>query len=109
MLENSNPNGSGTNPSLHEIGEENIEDALELAIAEAPKGSARDRYRYARERIFPLLLCIEDQVERGAILQDIASSLKLGIKDLRRALAQEEVAARDAEEREEETPQAEID
>ena len=111
MLEDFNPNGGGMIPPLPEIGEENVEDDLDLAIAEAPEGSARDRYRYARERIFPLLLCLEDQAERGATLQDIASTLKLSIKDLRRALAQEEAAAaaREAEEREEETPQAEID
>jgi len=63
-------------------------DALDLAISEAPKGSAREHYLYVREIIFPLLLRIEDDGERNAALEDAARGLKLKISDLRSAFKQ---------------------
>ena len=75
------------------------QDALDLALSEAPS-SQRDRYRYATERIFPLLLMLEDEGERGAALDDVAGNLGLRKTDLRGALAKAvEVARQSQEER----------
>jgi hypothetical protein len=87
MLEDFNLNGEGTEPSLPTVDEERVEDALDLALSEAPQGSSRDCYRYARERIFPLIERLEDEGERGPTLDDVAKKLKLGKKDLRDAFA----------------------
>ena len=62
-------------------------DALDVTISEAPEGSARERYRYAKARILPLLVRLEDEGERGAALEDVAGALKLKPKDLRVALS----------------------
>jgi DNA primase len=62
-------------------------DALDLALKAAPVDSTRERYRYARENVLPLLLCFEDPIERAAALADVAKGLKLGLRDMRKALA----------------------
>ena len=61
-------------------------DGLDLALEEAPRGSARVKYRYAREEVLPLLLRLEEG-EREAALQDVAESLKLKASSLRKALS----------------------
>jgi DNA primase len=61
-------------------------DGLDLALEEAPKGSARVKYRYAREEVLPLLLRLEEG-ERGAALQDVGESLELKVSSLRKALS----------------------
>src|SRR5215217_1117473 len=48
---------------------------------------ALDAYRVAKERVLPLLLKLEDEGERDAVLHDVAAKLKLSIKPLRKALA----------------------
>ncbi len=60
-------------------------DGLDLALEEAPKSTARVKYRYAREEVLPLLLRLEEG-EREAALQDAAESLKLKASSLRKAL-----------------------
>ena len=77
--------GEGAREVLHAISSKAM-DALDLALSEVPEGSTRERYRYARERVLPLLLRL-DEGEREAALQDVANGLKLGIKPLRSALA----------------------
>ncbi len=67
---------------------EDAKDALDLVLLEAPAGSARERYRHARERVFPLLVRLEDEGERGAALDDAAGSLGLGKRDLRKAFGE---------------------
>lgn len=61
-------------------------DALDLALSDAPKGSARQRWRYARERVIPLLLRLQDQGERSAAVEDAAKATGLKAADLRAAL-----------------------
>ncbi len=73
---------------------EESKDALDLALSEAPGGSARERYRHAREGIFPLLVRIEDEGERGAALDDAAGNLGLGKRDLRKAFGEYALEAR---------------
>ena len=97
MLEDFNANGEGTEPTLPEVGEEDTEDALELALSEAPEDSQRERYRYARERIFALIEGLEDEGERGPALDDAAKQLKLGKKDLRDSFAAFEEDRQDQE------------
>ena len=77
--------GEGARRILEELQEE-AKDALELALGEAPEGTARQRYLYAKERAFPLLLRIGDPAERGAALTDVSKALKLKLSDLRTAL-----------------------
>jgi DNA primase len=60
-------------------------DGLDLVLEEAPEGTARTRYRYAKEEVLPLLLRLEEG-EREAALQDVADSLKLKALSLRQAL-----------------------
>lgn len=55
-------------------------DALDLALSEAPEGSARERYGYAREHVLPLLLRLEDAGEREAALEDAAQALSYTIR-----------------------------
>jgi hypothetical protein len=63
-------------------------DALHLELAEAPKGSnSLGAFRAAKVRILPLLLKLEDEGERDAALHDVASTLKLSIKPLRKTLS----------------------
>jgi hypothetical protein len=62
-------------------------DALDLALSEDPEGSARARYRYARESVLPLLCRLEDEGEREAAIQDAAKGLKLKVGPLGSALA----------------------
>jgi hypothetical protein len=78
--------GEGARQIVEELQEEAM-DALELALGEAPEGTARQRYLYAKERAFPLLLRIGDPAERGAALADVAKSLGLNGRDLRKALS----------------------
>jgi DNA primase len=62
-------------------------DALHLELSEAPKGSnSLGAYRVAKERVLPLLLKLEDEGERDAALHDVADTLKLNIKPLRKTL-----------------------
>jgi putative DNA primase/helicase len=62
------------------------QDALDLALAKAPKGSTRDRWHYAKENILPLLRKLEDEGERNAAIDDTAKALGLKATDLRRDL-----------------------
>ncbi len=77
-------------------------DGLDLAIDEAPKGSMRRSYLYVLERVFPLLMRIEDDGERYAALDDVCKALGLKVKDLRKALGEEEEKAKPTEKEEEE-------
>jgi DNA primase len=62
-------------------------DALHLELSKAPKGSNNlGAYRVGKERVLPLLLKLEDEGERDAALHDVADTLKLSIKPLRKAL-----------------------
>lgn len=63
-------------------------DALDLALSEAPSGSTRDRYNYAKAQILPLLQRLEDDGERYAALDDVTNQLGLKI-DLKRVLKSE--------------------
>ena len=65
---------------------EHAVDALELALKEAPESSARERYRYAIEIVLPLLIELEDPGERRAAIEDVATALKLKVRDLSKAL-----------------------
>jgi hypothetical protein len=71
-------------------------DALDLTLSEIPEGSARERYRYARDEVFPLLLRIKDDGERNAAADDAAKALGLKAGDLRRALKLEAAAEDEA-------------
>jgi DNA primase len=62
-------------------------DALDLALPEVADGSARARYRYAKETVLPLLCQLEDEGERDAAIQDTANGLDLKVGQLRSALA----------------------
>ena len=87
------------------------QDALDFALSEAPS-SRCERYRYVTERVFPLLLRLEDEGERGAVLDDVAERFFLRKTDLRRALGEavegaregQEVGGRDEEGTEEDLP-----
>jgi putative DNA primase/helicase len=61
-------------------------DALDLALSEAPKGTARQSWRYAKENVLPLLIKLEDEGERSAALTDAAKKLGLKASDLQRAV-----------------------
>jgi DNA-binding MarR family transcriptional regulator len=61
-------------------------DALDLMLSEAPEDSNRERYRYAREHVLPLLLKLEDEGEREAALKDATNELGLTSKTLSKAL-----------------------
>lgn len=63
--------GEGALEVLHALSGGAV-DALDLTLLETPEGSARERYRYAKEHVLPLLLRLEDEGERGAALQDAA-------------------------------------
>ena len=78
--------GEGAREILHAMSSRAV-DALDLVLSEAPKGSTRERYRYAREHVLPLLLKLGDEGEQEAALQDAADALKLGIRPLRNALS----------------------
>ncbi|CAA9406896.1 MAG: hypothetical protein AVDCRST_MAG03-1583 [uncultured Rubrobacteraceae bacterium] len=76
--------GEGARSILERL-KEGAPDALDLALsANLPKGQ-RKRLRYAKNRVFPLLLRLEDDGERGAALDDAAEAMKLGKKILRGA------------------------
>jgi hypothetical protein len=67
-------------------------DALDLAISEAQEGFTAQKdnlktYKFAKERILPLLLSLEDEGEQDAALKDIALKLKLTAKPLCKALS----------------------
>src|SRR5215217_3500631 len=78
--------GEGARQIAEEL-QDQAKDALELVLGEAPEGTARQRYLYAKERAFPLLLRLGDPAERGAAITDVAKTLKLNVKDLRKALS----------------------
>jgi DNA primase len=61
-------------------------DALDLSLSEAPKGSMRESYCYARDEMLPLLIKITDVGERNAAADDAAKVLGLKAFDLRRVL-----------------------
>jgi transcriptional regulator with XRE-family HTH domain len=61
-------------------------DALDLALSEAPDGSTRARYRYAKWHVVPLLCQLKDEGEREAAIKDAADSLKLKVGQLRSVL-----------------------
>lgn len=89
--------GEGAKDVLESLKQE-AQDALDLVLSEAPEGSQRERYRYVKEQIFPLLIHIEDSGERGATLDDAARRLGLRKSDLRKALAAFEEQARSEQE-----------
>lgn len=62
------------------------QDALDLALAKAPKGSTRERWQYAKQHVLPLLAKLEDEGERNAAIDDTAKALSLKATDLRREL-----------------------
>nr|MBA2618142.1 hypothetical protein [Rubrobacter sp.] len=74
------------------------QDALDLALSEAPESSTRERYRYVIERIFPLLLRLEDAGERSAALDDVAGRIGLRKTDLRKALGEAVGSVRQSQE-----------
>ncbi len=74
------------------------QDALYLALSEAPDGSRRELYNFVKERVFPLLLGLEDGGERGAALDDVAGKLGLRKTDLRKALGEALESARQGQE-----------
>src|SRR5215216_4549065 len=78
--------GEGAREVLHAIRGRGV-DALDLALYEAPKASARERYRYGREHVLPLLLRLEDEGEQEAALKDAAKGLGLRVTSLRDALS----------------------
>lgn len=92
--------GEGTRGTLAHLKDRAV-DALDLALSEAPEGgSARERYRYAKESVLPLLTKIEDPGERSAALTDVTETLKLGVRDLREtiaAMAQQEERPKEGE------------
>jgi len=62
-------------------------DALGVAISEAPpEGDNLRRYRYFKEALLPLLMCLKDAGERRAALEDIARELSLKVSNLNKAL-----------------------
>ena len=86
---------------------EQAQDALTLAISEAPpKSDTLGQYRHFKEKELPLIMRLEDPGERQAVLHDIAREHNLGVKNLQSALtaaekqAQEAAEARAAEEHE---------
>src|SRR5215212_4943291 len=78
--------GEGAREMLHAIRGRAV-DALDLALSEAPKASARERYHYAREHALPLLVRLEDGGEREAALKDATRGLGLNIRPRRDALS----------------------
>jgi hypothetical protein len=86
----------------HEILEklkEQAQDALALAVSEAPpKSDTLGQYRYFKEMELPLVMRLEDPGERQAVLHDIAREQKLGVTNLQKALAAAEKQAEEAAE-----------
>jgi hypothetical protein len=86
----------------HEILEklkEQAQDALGLAISEAPsKSDTLGQYRYFKEKELPLIMRLEDPGERQAVLHDIAREQNLGVKNLQSALTAAEKRAEEAAE-----------
>jgi DNA primase len=78
-------------------------DALDLALDEVPEGSTRERYRYAKERVLPLLARLRDEGEREAAIHDAAEGLKLQVAQIRRAFADTERARSSASSEQEES------
>jgi DNA primase len=72
-------------------------DGLELVLSEAPKDSALTSYRYAKEKIIPLVLKLSDEGERHAALDDAAKVLRLKANELKKALKLEAQAREKAE------------
>lgn len=72
--------------SVIESLKERSQDALDLALAEAPRDSARTAYAYAKEQVIPLVAKLEDEGERDAALEDGAKALGLKITQLRKTL-----------------------
>jgi hypothetical protein len=75
-------------------------DALDLVLKEAPGGSARERYRYAREHVLLLVSELEDPGEQQAAVKDAAKALDLNKRELGQALSVL-TATKDLEESEE--------
>src|SRR5215208_1868991 len=83
-------------------------DALYLELDEAAKGSDNlGAYRAVKERILPLLPKLEDEGEQDAALHDVAHKLKLPIRPIRKALAEQKAAELSREPDEEEAASAE--
>jgi hypothetical protein len=78
---------------------EQAQDALSLAVSEAPpKGNTLGQYRFFKETELPLLMRLEDPGERRAALHDIAKEHNLGLKNLQSALTAAEKQAQEAAE-----------
>ena len=75
----------GAREVLHALSS-SARDALDLTLSEAPEDSNRERYRYARKHVLPLLLKLKDEGEREAAVKDAAKELGLTSKTLSKAL-----------------------
>ena len=84
--------GEGAKGSLERLKQE-AQDALDTELAEAPEGSKRERYRHAKEGLFPLISRLGDAGERAAALNDVAAALELGKRDLRTSFSKFEAEA----------------
>jgi DNA primase len=86
-------------------------DGLELELKEAEENFTDEGqlavYRRAKERILPLLLSLEDEGERDAALRDVAQRLGLGLRPLRKVLADMEQPESSEEEQIEDEAQVE--
>jgi hypothetical protein len=78
--------GEEARESLEEL-KEQAQDALDVAVSEAPpKSDTLGQYRYFKEKELPLIMRLEDPGERQAVLHDIAREHNLGMKNLQSAL-----------------------
>jgi hypothetical protein len=76
---------------------EQAQDALDVAVSEAPpKSDTLSQYRYFKERELPLIMRLEDPGERRAVLEDIAKAHDLKVSDLRKVLSAAEKRAEEA-------------
>ncbi|HJQ26881.1 MAG TPA: DUF3631 domain-containing protein [Blastocatellia bacterium] len=78
-------NGEVTRQVIDDLKAE-AKDALDVVLAEAPKGTTRDHYRYARDEVLPLIIRLDDEGERSAAVEDAAAAMKLKVGELRKAI-----------------------
>ena len=90
--------GEEARESLEEL-KEQAQDALDVAVSEAPpKSDTLGQYRYFKEKELPLIMRLEDPGERQAVLHDIAREHNLGMKNLQSALTAAEKQAEESAE-----------
>lgn len=76
--------------TLHEL-KRRATDALELAVEGIPDvPSRRERLRYIRKSVFPLVLGLPREADRLAALEDVVAVAKVKASVLKRALEEEE-------------------